>query len=98
MKKNFTKRLSIYMLAAFLVTISAVFVLQTVHIEKIRNMQLLMSQQNIQSAGTMPEMPLRNPYAVMKRPGIRRGHTMSSAMLKIRIHTDLVKFMTLSRM
>ena len=30
MKKNFTKRLSIYMLAAFLVTISAVFVLQTV--------------------------------------------------------------------
>ena len=30
MKKNFTKRLFIYMLAAFLVTISAVFVLQTV--------------------------------------------------------------------
>ncbi len=30
MKKNFTKRLSVYMLAAFLVTVTAVFVLQTV--------------------------------------------------------------------
>ena len=30
MKKNFTKRLSVYMLVAFLVTVTAVFVLQTV--------------------------------------------------------------------
>lgn len=30
MKKNFTKRLSVYMLAAFLLTVTAVFVLQTV--------------------------------------------------------------------
>ena len=30
MKRNFTKRLSVYMLAAFLVTIMAVFALQTI--------------------------------------------------------------------